>query len=113
MQTLRQWTQEMMHRQFLDGLLVGFLCGALVITGIVLFWAQDRSIVRAAKVALYEINGDGRLTLEARGELREAEIDRCLAGVHGAFVKEQIGACAGYDKPSLVLRASTSALLAP
>jgi len=48
MKTLRQWTQELMAQQFLDGLIVGFLCGALI-TGAAVRWIQDRSIVRAAR----------------------------------------------------------------
>lgn len=47
MKTLRQWTQELMAQQFLDGLIVGFLMGALIVTGVAVAWLQDKSIVRA------------------------------------------------------------------
>jgi hypothetical protein len=36
--TLRQWTYELMTQQFVDGVIVGFLCGALITTGAAVWW---------------------------------------------------------------------------
>lgn len=45
---LQRWIDDAMTAQFIDGVIVGFLCGSTITASAAVWWAQDRAIVRAA-----------------------------------------------------------------
>ena len=102
MKTLRAWIYDLLTRHFLEGLVLGFLCGFLVSVSAAVWWAQDRSIVRAAR-------WDG-----ASYTSRDTSAFACPAGSWclGTSVASNVP-CTERSTQSAARRVPTSALLAP